>query len=73
MPLVMLFQLLGIVLALVGLADIGVAFMPAALAAKVPAKLILAQGVGPSVSLLGMGAMIYLLAVIAAKRPAKSY
>jgi hypothetical protein len=73
MPLVMLFQLLGIVLALVGLADIGVAFMPAAMVAKVPAKLILAQGVGPSVSLLGMGAMIYLLAVIAAKRPAKSY
>ncbi|MCI3131711.1 hypothetical protein [Phenylobacterium aquaticum] len=73
MPLVMLFQLLGIVLALVGLADVGVAFLPAAMVAKVPAKLILAQGVGPSVSLLGMGAMIYLLAVIAAKRPAKSY
>lgn len=73
MPLVMLFQLLGIVLALVGLADVGVAFLPAAMVAKVPAKLILAQGVGPSVSLLGTGAMIYLLAVIAAKRPAKSY
>ena len=73
MPLVMLFQLLGVILALVGLADVAVAFLPAAMVAKIPAKLVMVQGFGPSVSLLGTGAMIYLLSVIAAKRPAKSY
>ncbi|WP_304171938.1 hypothetical protein [Phenylobacterium aquaticum] len=73
MPLVMLFQLLGVILALMGLADVAVAFLPAAMVAKIPAKLVMVQGFAQSVSLLGMGAMIYLLAVIAAKRPAKTY
>lgn len=73
MPLVMLFQLLGVILALMGLADVAVALLPAAMVTKIPAKLVMVQGFAQSVSLLGMGAMIYLLAVIAAKRPAKTY
>ena len=69
----MLFRLLGLILVVVGLINVAMSFLPAAMAAKIPHQLMLVEGFAQSVSLLGLGAMIYLLAEIAAKRPAKSY
>lgn len=73
MPLLGLFKLVGLVLTLLGLVFVVVGFAPAALASMVPAKFVLVEGFAQSVSLLGLGAMVYLLAEIAGKRPAKSY
>ena len=73
MPLNMLFRLLGLILLVLGLVNVAMGFLPAGLSAKIPHQLMLVEGFAQSVSLLGLGAMIYLLAEIAAKRPAKSY
>ncbi|MDO8378262.1 hypothetical protein [Phenylobacterium sp.] len=73
MPLNMLFRLLGLILVVLGLINVAIGFVPAAMTAKIPPQLLLVEGFAQSVSLLGLGAMIYLLAEIAAKRPAKSY
>lgn len=73
MPLNMLFRLLGLIMVVLGLLNVALGFLPATMTAKIPVQLVLTQGFAQSVSLLGLGAMIYLLAEIAAKRPAKSY
>lgn len=73
MPLNMLFRLLGLILVVLGLVNVAMGFLPATMSAKIPHQLMLVEGFAQSVSLLGLGAMIYLLAEIAAKRPAKSY
>ena len=73
MPLNMLFRLLGLILVVLGLVNVVLGFLPAAMATQIPPQLMLVEGFAQSVSLLGLGAMIYLLAEIAAKRPAKSY
>ncbi|MBP7648795.1 MAG: hypothetical protein KA085_13815 [Phenylobacterium sp.] len=73
MPLNMLFRLLGLILVVLGLINVAIGFLPASVLASIPKQLMLVEGFAQSVSLLGLGAMIYLLAEIAAKRPAKSY
>ena len=68
-----LFRLLGLILAALGALQVAISFVPAAYAGLVPAPLLLVEGFAQSVGLLGLGATLYLLAEIAAKRPARSY
>ena len=68
-----LFRLLGLILAALGLVNVIVSLLPASILGLIPAQIVLVEGFAQSVGLLGMGATIYLLAEIAAKRPARSY
>ncbi|HQP21155.1 MULTISPECIES: hypothetical protein [Phenylobacterium] len=68
-----LFRLLGLILSALGALQVVISFVPAAYASLVPAPLMLVEGFAQAVGLLGLGATIYLLAEIAAKRPARSY
>lgn len=73
MPLIMVFRLLGLLLAAYGLLDLVLAFAPAGVAALVPGQLKLAEGFQAAANLLGVGAAVYLLSEVAARRPSKSY
>lgn len=73
MPLIVLFRIAGLVLVVVGLLNMVMGLLPANIGAMVPHQLMLVEGFAQSVSLFGLGAMIYLLGEIAAKRAPKSY
>lgn len=68
-----LFRLLGLILAAIGALDVVVSLIPAGLSGLIPPQIVLVEGFAQSVGLLGLGATIYLLAEIAAKRPARAY
>ena len=81
MPLNMLFRLLGLILVVLGLLNVAIGFLPASVLASIPKQLMLLEALGGRVTEIHITdvrdgtfyAMIYLLAEIAAKRPAKSY
>lgn len=73
MPLNMVLRLLGLVLALVGIVCAVLGFLPESIAGMIPVQLKLTEGFAQSAAVFAAGASVYLLAEIAAKRPAKTY
>lgn len=72
-PLNIVFRVIGLILAVVGLIDVLAATLPAAWMAWLPAALKVAPDLQSAVSLLGTGSAVYLLSEIAGKRAPKSY
>ena len=73
MPLNMVLRLLGLILAAVGIIGAVIGFLPESVTAYIPVQLRLTEGFAQAVGVFASGAAVYLLAEIAAKRPAKTY